>query len=79
MASILRFIPRGVFDDHAMKVMGDAFDAACRALRDTGQPEVVQEVMAQRIFVAARNGERDAKRLRDAALAALPQTSRPVE
>jgi len=79
VASILRFIPRGVFDDLAMKVMGDAFDAACRALRDTGQPEVVQEVMAQRIVVAARNGERDAKRLRDAALAALPQRSRPLE
>jgi hypothetical protein len=79
VASILRFIPRGVFDDLAMKVMGDAFDAACRALRDTGQPDVVQEVMAQRIVVAARNGERDAKRLRDAALAALPQRSRPLE
>jgi hypothetical protein len=79
VASILRYIPRGVFDDVAMKVMGDAFDAACRALRDTGQPDVVQEVMAQRILVAARNGERDARRLRDAALAALPPRSRPFE
>ena len=79
MASILRYIPRGVFDDRAMKVMADAFDAACRALRDTGQPEVVKEVMAQRIVVAARNGERDARRLRDVALAALPPRSRPIE
>ena len=79
MASILRFIPRGVFDDGVMKAMGEAFDAACKALRDTGQPDVVQEVMAQRIVVAVRNGERDAKRLRDVALAALPQRSRPVE
>jgi hypothetical protein len=29
-ASILPFMPRGVFDDAATKVMGQAFDAACK-------------------------------------------------
>jgi hypothetical protein len=72
MGSILLFIPRGVFDDAATKIMGEAFDAACKALRDTGQPALVQEVMARRIIAAARKGERKLATLRDAALAALP-------
>jgi hypothetical protein len=34
--------------------MGQAFDAACKALHDTGQPKIVHEVMARRIIRAAR-------------------------
>ena len=79
MGSIIPFVPRGIFDDDATKVMGEAFDAACRALHDTGQPDVVHEVMARRIVAAARKGERDVKRLRDAALAALARRARPVD
>lgn len=75
MGSILPFLPRGIFDDAATKVMGAAFDAARKALDDTGQPELVQEVMARRIIVAARKGERELTKLRDAALTALPTTS----
>jgi len=48
--------------------MSEAFDAACKALNDTGQPESVLEVMAERIITAARLGERDPVRLRKAAL-----------
>jgi hypothetical protein len=69
VASIIPFLPCGVFDDAATQVMGQAFDAACRALHDTGQPTVVHEVMAKRIIEAARNGERDMHKLRAAALA----------
>ena len=36
--------------------MGEAFDAACKGLRDTGQPIVVQEVIAKRIIKAAMKG-----------------------
>ena len=79
MASILPFIPRGVFDDADTKTLGEAFDAACKALHDTGQPALVQEVLARRIIAAARKGERDLRRLRQAALAALQNASRPVE
>lgn len=76
MGSILLFLPRGVFDDAATKLMGQAFDAARKALHDTGQPDLVQEVMARRIIAAARKGERNVFKLRDAALVALPtQTS----
>jgi hypothetical protein len=79
VASILPFIPRGVFDDAATKAMGEAFDAACKALHDTGQPTVVYEVMARRIIAAARKGERDIWRLRRAALEALAKSNRAIE
>ena len=70
MASILPFIRKagGVFDDRVTQIMGEAFD---RDLHDTGQPEIVYEVIAKRIIDAARNGERDLVRLRNAGLAAL--------
>jgi len=41
-----------VFDDHATKAIGDAFDAACTALHDSGQPQIVYEVIAKRIMAA---------------------------
>ena len=72
MASILPFVRNKFdFDDEATRLMGEAFDAACKGLRDTGQPAVVREIIAKRIIAAAKKGERDAARLRSAGLAAL--------
>ena len=63
MTTILQFIEKaglaGVFDDHATEVMGEAFDAARKDLHDTGQPDLVYEVVATRIIEAANLGERD--------------------
>jgi hypothetical protein len=40
MASILPFTrDKSDFDDEATRLMGEAFDAACKGLRDTGQPD----------------------------------------
>ena len=69
--SVLRFIPMGVFDDATVRTIGRAFDAACKELKDTGQPDVVHEVMVKRIIAAARTGERNVTRLRDAAFTGL--------
>ena len=69
--SVLPFIPIGLFDEPTIRIIGHAFDAACRELHDTGQPAVVHEVMIKRIVAAARKGEHDATRLRDAALTGL--------
>jgi hypothetical protein len=69
--SILPFIPIGVFDEATIRTIGHAFDAACKELHDTGQPAVVHEVMIKRIIVAVQQGERNAMRLRDAALTGL--------
>jgi hypothetical protein len=68
---VLRFIPIGVFDDGTVRAIGRAFDAACKELRDAGQPDVVHEVMVKRIIAAARKGERNVMRLQDAALSGL--------
>ena len=73
MASILPFIRKAgaVFDDRVTQIMGEAFDSACQALHDAGQPPIVYEVIAKRITDAARAGERDLVRLRNAGLTAL--------
>jgi hypothetical protein len=72
VVSILPFRKTGiVFDDEVTQIVGDAFDAACKELQDSEQPAIVYEVVAKRIMDAAKNGERDTTRLRDAGLAAL--------
>jgi hypothetical protein len=73
LASILPFIRKAgtVFDDRVTQIMGGAFDEACEALRDSGQPAIVYEDIAKRIIDAARNGERDLVRLRNAGLTAV--------
>jgi hypothetical protein len=77
MTAIVRYIVRAglgaVFDDSATKVMGEAFDAACKDLHDTGQPDNVFEVAATRIIEAAKSGERGPDKLRDWALTAFGQ------
>jgi hypothetical protein len=78
LLSVLRFIPIGVFDDATVRTIGRAFDAACKELKDTGQPDVVHEVMIKRIIAAARKGERNVTRLRDAALTGLRKPSNEI-
>ena len=57
---ITAFLKDRSFDAEATKVMGDAFDKARRALRDKGQPHLVQEIIAKRIIEIAATGERNA-------------------
>jgi hypothetical protein len=72
VASILPFIrPRSDFDDEITRIMGEAFDAACKEIPDAQARPVAHEAIARRIIDAARKGERDPARLRDIALAAL--------
>jgi hypothetical protein len=65
MGSILPFIRKAgiVFDDRVTLVIGEAFDSACKELHDSGQPAIVYEVIARRIMDAAKQGERDIRRL----------------
>jgi hypothetical protein len=73
VVSILPFIRKGgwVFDDDATRILGEAFDSACKTLHDKGQPQIVYEVIAKRIIDAAKNGERDPVQLRNVGLAGL--------
>ena len=54
------------FDDAATLAMGEAFDNACKSLRNFGS--AVPEIIANRIIEAAKNGERDPARLYEQAL-----------
>ena len=54
------------FDDAATSAMGEAFDCACKSLRDLGS--AVPEIIANHIIAAAKVGERDAARLYEQAL-----------
>lgn len=72
MGSIQPFLPPDVYDDATTRNMGEAFNAACKALYATVQPEkVVQNAIARRIMIAASKGVRDVTLLRHAALRGL--------
>jgi len=58
------------FDDDAVRLMSDAFTAAC-AEAGVQSEEIFQEMIALRIIEAAKKGERDPMRLRRAGLATL--------
>jgi hypothetical protein len=72
--SIHSFIKPGVFRPEMIALMSEAFEAACKELHDSGQPQIVREVIADRIITATRQGELDPVRLREAALAGVPDT-----
>ena len=59
------------FDPETVKTLCAAYDKACKSLHDTGQPDIVSEIIAQRIISLAKQGERDADRLCEGALSAL--------
>ena len=59
-------IPGASFDDAATLAMGEAFDRACKSLRNTGS--AMREITANRIIELAKNGERDPARLYEQAL-----------
>jgi hypothetical protein len=67
--SIRSFVEPGAFGPEAIAAMSEALEAGFKELQDTGQPDVVREVIAGRIIAAARLGERDPVRLLAAALA----------
>ena len=47
------------FDDETTRVMGEAFDRVCDALRISGDGVTVHEVIAKRIIEVAKTGERN--------------------
>ena len=51
--------------------MGIAFERACRSLHDKGQPDLVRELVAERIIQLANEGERDPSALCAKALKAF--------
>jgi hypothetical protein len=62
------FMEDGRFEPEAIVAMRKAYETSLKALRDTGQPKLVLEIIAERIIAAAGTGERDPVRLWKAAL-----------
>jgi hypothetical protein len=71
MTHLARLLQGQSFDPETIEVMGKAYDKAKRRLHDTGQPVLVQEVIAKRIIDLAATGERDPDQLARRALEAL--------
>lgn len=53
----------GSFDPETLDVLGRAYDLAVANLHDKGQPDTVRELIADRIMLSARKGERDVHEL----------------
>jgi hypothetical protein len=69
-----RFIEvAGAFDEETTAELGKAFDKVCALLGRSPQPTAVREAIARNIVEAAKQGERDPERLRDAGLAAMQE------
>ena len=63
MSNILKFIrPDSAFDPDTLTILGDVYDRACASFCSC-QPSPTCDEMANRIFAAAMNGERDPDKL----------------
>ena len=61
--SVVGLFHAAAFGPEVTRLMSEAFDCASRSLHDTGQPDLIKEVLAQRIIDAARRGIRDPRAL----------------
>jgi hypothetical protein len=68
------FMAPSAFGPEALVALGEALDSACNELCSTGDLYVVREKIAWRVIAAARFGEHDPVRLREAALTGMPVT-----
>jgi len=61
--TILPFIEGQPFNPDVVRIMGEAYDMACDALHDSGQPTIVREVIAKHVIDIAKTGEFDAQEI----------------
>jgi hypothetical protein len=71
MGAIVDLFRATAFDPETVKTLCDAYDKARKSLHDTGQPHIVNEIIAERIIALAKAGERDPDKLCEGALVAL--------
>lgn len=69
--SIRDLLEGAAFDPETIQALCAAYDKAKKELHDTGQPDVVREVIASKIIKLAETGERDPDRLCSGALSAI--------
>ena len=73
-ATIIQFVEGQPFNPDVVRIMGEAYDIACKALHDSGQPTIVREVIAKRVIDITRTGEFDTKEICDRVLLAFGVT-----
>ena len=71
MGTVLDLFHQAFSDPETVKTLNEAYEKARKSLHDTGQPQIVNEIIAQRIITLAQTGERDPDRLCAGALTAL--------
>ena len=59
------------FDAETTIIIGEAFDQACKEMRDEGQSDSLQESIAKRLIKIAACGERDPEQMCASALISL--------
>jgi hypothetical protein len=81
----MRYAPNTYLDPEVATVMREAFNSAWDTVQSSGNPELLdgkaewaRETLGLRIIDMAQQGERDASKLRDDALAFLAQ-AKPVD
>lgn len=65
------------FDQKTVEVICEAYINARKSPRDTNYADLLNEIIARRIFSLAKRGERDPDQLRIKALAELPMLPAP--
>jgi hypothetical protein len=71
MGAITDLFRATAFDPETVKTLCDAYDKARKSMHDTGQPHVVNKIIAERIIALAKAGERNPDKLCEGALVAL--------
>jgi hypothetical protein len=71
VATAIELFCDAAFDPEAVAVLCAAFEKIQKSLHDTGQPPVVQEVIALRLIACAQRGQRNPDKLAEEALAAI--------
>jgi hypothetical protein len=57
--SIAQYLDGRSFDPETLKCMGLAFDASCKRLGITGEANPFKQMVAERVVIFARRGDKD--------------------
>ena len=68
MGDVIRVFRDAAYDPEALELLCTAYGIARSALHDSGQPPIVNEVIARRIIEQAESGEREPRALAAGAL-----------
>lgn len=71
MADVVGSFHEAAFDSADIEILARAYELARKSLHDKGQPDMIQQIIAQRIISAAKSGQRDPHKLCEFALVAL--------